>query len=237
MKTRSPIIAILIALLTSITVWAQQSATDSVDVVLTRCSFGLDDTSKVVPIYKFKDDVVGEFMNRFCDSLVVGYRVGKHFKMINYAEALPRVKRNKLDSIQRNFTIVKTTSLDHTKITACKAIIETNGGTYGFMDSTSDHWLETMHLVKTNRKAMIKTEEDKSEFKIAMLDGEYYTRALINIFPNGWVDVLLIEYDAPQGEHWDRVKRSFVWIDLFYEEHGYPAVRNYKFSPTEYIIR
>ena len=188
--------------------------------------FGFDKEGEIirtVPLYRFEDDVVGNFFERFIDTLATH----DYHNMIMMVK-LPEKDKAKVENPESYcYVASRTMWLDYFNATAGVFLLPC--GEYGILLDDDQDWLAKMHLVNTNKTIDLHFGPDcRRNYEIIPdIDGINDTElnALLEVEVNGKVNPLAIcQINVPIQE----IKRKnfdgiFDWIETYYQMNDLPA--------------
>ena len=215
---------------------------DSIIAKLQYCSSFVDSTvSKTVPIYEFQHDTEGEFINRFCDTLINKTDFFDTFTIHNLWNQLSsRIKRYyPQDTTIYNYIHLVPDDFYHTEdLVKCKGLILFSKGNVGIIDSVEPEWLKQLHIRPSGSYAIIEilnfeSTEDESLKGYKYLRRDASIEAILKINTNGKIDPLTIRYWGDPIQKFPQLHVAFDWIEDYYKSYGLPSGCTF-YNQTEY---
>lgn len=184
-----------------------------------RDTFKMDSISKVVPIYRIKDDVRGQFLDRFLDTL-------SRMNAINLVAMLP-VKEfyQPYKGKKRDYTLIYPPAMVTLYFTSkVKGAFITSSGRRFVLTDTASQWISRWGLEKTEGTITIGCRTADVFYP----DVPSYS-ALLFTTDDGKVNPVKILTDGYriQTGHSYKKKHWFNWIDSFYSDHSLPPGCDY----------
>ncbi len=199
------------------------------------CSTPSDTTNhsdKTVPLYRFKDDVTGRFLARFCDSLGYDgpYKVDKpttayvsvdyNCMRIDEVEHLGFTRKNNYN----DYIYVTSDFIDSALISITEAVIETQTQKLILLQSRNDSLLDMLHV---RRDGSYTLHELQNALRMLCPDP---SSAVLHIMSDGKVDPVHV-YDNREKSFDER----FGWIYKFYKDNSFSTTAGCDFLPSIYI--
>ena len=216
---------------------------DSVSITKQYYSIGIDTTiNKIVPIYKFKRDTIGEFLSRYCDTILTENSEFRSFSIYNLWDELnSRIKRYyPADTIINNYVYIQLDeSITEQLIKNCNAVIITSNNAIGRIENVNPEWLEQLHVINTGQYACLNLTEwvDKtgpdSTMYVWMTTTPTPYETILRINKDGKVDPLTIRYCNDPIQKYPSKAHIFDWIEDYYNSYGLPSGCTF-YNQTEY---
>lgn len=170
---------------------------------------------RMVPLYRFRNDVVGNFFKQFCDTFAVltDYPVIEILRPVAFA--CPGYDGNPAD-----YTAIRSNLTDRKYVQrALGAILLENGQIaviYPNYD-TQDGWFDNIHLDETSDSITLKYGNYKGLPMEACDERDY--SAVLRVLDDKKVDLVSMRQITTNICDKDR-KRYLDWIEDYYREHG-----------------
>lgn len=189
-------------------------------------------TSKAIPIYVYKHDVVGRFLERYIDTIMEKSREDySMYAVRNYWKSrLPKNKTiSNIDEEYRfNYIFISPGIINSSVIDNCKGVILGIKDKIGILYDNDEEWINNLHLIRTNYNAKIELVSDPDiDERSGMLFfnsiDENPLASILKIKPNGKIDPQMIYYHSQPIQKYPKIALSFDWIEEFYKEHNLPS--------------
>lgn len=174
-----------------------------------------DTLDKCVPLYRFKPDVTGRFLERFCDSLGIFWDYD--YMAINEVEKLNFPHAGNAD----DYVYVSTGIMTTKNASGIKASIMLPGAELIVLNEVNDRIVNLLHI-----------EEDGC-VSLRFIEGGIMatteipaTSALLHIMPNGKVDPVNIS-----DIRISTFDRKYGWIHQYFTDHGFDSRASYEYHP------
>lgn len=223
-----------------LTAKVSESSSDSVALKVSYMSNSSDITiSKIVPVYRFSDNVVGQFMERFADSICVGSRYYNLFEVKNMMSLLLRVFKEKYlpkDTVINNYAEIGATELYERNFNDCEGVIVTNKRNIGLLKDLNEAWIKQLNLESTGEQSLLEIlkYEEPVEFGDSLahlyMKHENPVQALVKIMPDGKVEPINLTYMGAPIQLYRDKEQFFDWIEDFYQQHNLPPGCNYYYQ-------
>lgn len=178
-----------------------------------RDTFEMDSISKVVPVYRIKDDVRGQFLERFLDT----------FARMNDLElvAISQVKKfyNPYKGKKRDYAVLYVPIITINYTSKIKGSFRTSSGIHFVLTDTASQWISRWGLEKTEGTITVGCLTVE---KILMRSCASYS-ALLFTTDNGKVNPVKILCNGYRIQTTNGYNKKWSnWIDSFYSKHSLP---------------
>lgn len=219
-----PLFLCLLCLLGSMTVFAKGSRAKVREFTVS----GVPDVKKKVPLYKFKDDVVGSFLERFCDSLFHFDDRGKY----NILEVDEIEKINfPFDGDKSEYLYVYQKNMDSASIAQVDAVIELPSSGLVILPDINKAITEKLRLKRAGSmvldcKKYVQPKDPSGVVSLQMCLDYFPCETILRIMPNKKVDPIFISF-----RYSEVFQNYFGWIEQFYRENSFSPVMTYTYLP------
>lgn len=173
--------------------------------------------SRTVPLYEFHSTTQGEFVDRFCDTIVSLNPTNS----LVFLDEPYYFERSWLEGDLHDYLYVYSQDMDARRLQSITGAIALNDGGWAFILSANADWLDKMPFRITDSELRINYGTDYKTLGLNPINNNDYTAAL-KIMGNGKVDPVSIRRHLTSIQH-DTGRSKFKWIERYYKEHGLPA--------------
>lgn len=196
-------------------------------------SYEGEDIHVTVPLYRFKDNVEGRFIERVADSIACNDKLPFLF-----ARKPREIRDSNLPADLNEYMVLHSRRASgvfdnnrnpwdcpYEEITGAFLL---TGKTVGLIFDASEQWLANMNLVKTDDTVTLNfglsyRKEGYIYMDVDMILDTEFT-AILHVEEGGKVNPLYIyQLGAPIQESYESVRNIMDWIPEYYESHGLPA--------------
>lgn len=235
-KMRAIFICILSAIILPINIFAENprllkyNAVKSENKIIIECPKpflkGDRDINREIPLYRFKDTIKGQFLERFCDSL------SKVSNTMNSIIIMPLTVTGHADEVISEYQAIylKTTLIGEKDIDKAKGALLTSDNNICLLDSLTPIILENADcIMKAKYNVELRYSEDflpdQLRQTILHLNEFQMACAALLIEPTGKIDVVnfYINYEKFQDNKNIKYHNLFDWMEAFYQINGYDS--------------
>lgn len=177
--------------------------------------------NQVLPIYKFDDDLEGQFISDFCDSLL---KIGSWSSCI-FIQKSDSASNSYLRQMPQDAIYLNVREIMENILSQSKGLILLDNNRFGLIGSNDKIFLENLHLTETSDSILLKTvkPQDNNKYIIFLYDTDIW--AVLKKPSEGKVEPLMIYKSSnpiQQGLN-PEFTRPFDWVEEFYLKHNLPA--------------
>lgn len=178
-----------------------------------------DTLGKSVPLYRFKPDVTGRFLERFCDSLGIFWLYD--YMVIDEVEKLNFPHEGDVDE----YVYVSTEIMTPENASGIKAAIMLPSAELIVLNEVNDRIVNLLHIEEDGCVSLRFIEEGCMGTS-AIIE----TSALLHIMPNGKVDPVNISDNRVST-----FDRKYGWIIQYFTDNGFDSRASYEYHPLNLV--